>query len=467
MGENRKLALIPFIGALILGIATFPPWNTLTYDGALYIDIARNLARNVTDFTYQGVYMMYRPPLYPYTLSVPFRFTPLELHLTVARLVSLLSFALTALLVYLLVEETSNDRVRGIIASCFYVLNPLAFTMATRELVHSEFTLFYTLAVYLLYTGRKRKSTARIYLAFVSGGLAILTRYTGLSIIGVFLAYLWLVDDWEWVRRREYLLGFLLLGLTLAPWLYMGHLYYGGALRPFSVASKVVTLDRPVSAGEYVKMLLQDLGYLLPALAAVGFLRIKKDEEGWLLISWLFIGLAGIMAVTHKETRFITFLSPAIAVFASGGVFLLMEGLERAFKRYGVEVSPEGRIAAALLLTAFLIVPVGLRGMDLKEEWNSVGSVESEVLRYASEHYEADTLLVSPGLYTMAGLYYPDARIDMLLPEGRAGERVADGYYDLIILKNPEANLNLTGKYIRVGEFHGGTFEIFIKKEKG
>ncbi|ASJ08684.1 glycosyltransferase [Thermococcus siculi] len=467
MEKRSLIPVIPFILALTAGALTFPPWSTLTYDGALYIDIARNLARDITDFTYQGVYMMYRPPLYPYTLSVLFRFAPLDTHLTAARLVSLLSFALTAVLVSLLARELLMGEAKAILASLFYIFNPLAFTMATRELVHSEFTLFYTLAIYLLYTGRKRGSEARIYGAFVAAGLAILTRYTGLSIIAVFLAYLWLTEHWDWVKRREYWIGFALLVLTLSPWLYMGHVYYGGAFRPFSVASRVVTLDRPVSVSDFFKLLMEDVGRVLIALAALGFLKLRKDDEGWLLISWLFMGLAGILTVTHKETRFITFLSPAIAVMAVLGVEVIADALGLAARKAGVSISENKAGIIVLVLSLLLLVPVGTQARDLKDSWNLMGKGETEVMMYALDSYPASRLLVSPRLYTVAGYYYPGASVDMVLDRKAVKERIAEGYYDLIVLREPSPHLNIeeSGNYILVKEFYGGKFKLYLRKE--
>ncbi|AEC51544.1 hypothetical protein PNA2_0628 [Pyrococcus sp. NA2] len=451
-----RVGILIFMFSLGLGILALAPEKSLTYDGALYINIARNLARDITSFTYQGVYMMYRPPLYPYTLSLIFRFIHSN-HLLIARLVSAVSFALTSLILYYLVKDMFGSDIKGIIASLFYVFNPLAFTMAGRELVHSEFTLFYTLAIYLLYMGRKRDNALRIYLAFISAGLAILTRYTGLSIILVFLAYLWLVDHWNWVKKREYLIGFGLLFPTLLPWLYMGHLYYGGFFRPFKIASRVVTLDKPVSAFEYIGMVIKDIGYVLPALATLGFLRIKKDEQGWLILSWLVIGGGGILAVTHKETRFITFLSPVIAILASEGISLIAEQLKGKWKTIG-------SIAIALLL----IVPIGMKAKELKGRWDGVGVYESEALRYASNHYKAERLLVSPYLYTMAGYYYPNARIEMILKRKDVEEKIAKGYYDVIIHKDPNVYLNIEtcGNYVLVKEFYGGRIKIYVKSQK-
>ncbi|WP_148882666.1 ArnT family glycosyltransferase [Thermococcus aciditolerans] len=468
MEKKSLIFLVPFLLALCVSLLTMPPSNTITYDGALYIDIARNLAEDITDFTYQGIYMMYRPPLYPYTLSLPYH----SIHepyaqLTVARTVSMLFFALTAALTYLLTVEMFGDPFKGIAASLFYIFNPLAFTMATRELVHSEFTFFYTLAVYLLYTGRKRGVPYRIYLSFVSAGLAILTRYTGLSILGVFLAYLWLTDHWEWVKKREYWVGFILLGLTLAPWLYMGNLHYGGPFRPFSVASRVVTLDRPVSVSDYLHLLREDVGLLLPALAVLGFIRLKKDDKGWLLISWLFVGLMGILTVTHKETRFITFLSPAIGILAAEGVWLAGDIITAVSERTGRRIGVGRTALVVLILSLILTVPIATRAGGLKETWNEFGRYQSEVIGYAVINYDGERILVSPDMYTVAGFYYPHAAVEMLLDRKSVRDKISRGYYDTIILKEPTDHLNIeeSGNYDLAMEFYDGKFKIYIKKK--
>nr|WP_297501860.1 glycosyltransferase family 39 protein [Thermococcus sp.] len=461
--DKKALSLAIFGVALALSLATFPPWNTLTYDGALYIDIARNLAKGPTNFTYQGVYMMYRPPLYPYTLSLFFHFihNPLS-QLTVARLVSAIFFSLTAVLTFLLAFELLKDRNKALIASAFFILNPLAFTMGTRELVHSEFTFFYALAIYLLYTGRNREGR-RIYFAFISAGLAILTRYTGLSIIGVFLVYLWLTEYWDWVKKREYWLGLGVLLLTLSPWLYLGQLHYGGFLRPFEVASRVVTLDKPVDVSTYIEWLGKDLGDVLLGLTLLGLLKIRQDEEGWLILSWFAVGLTGILTVTHKETRFITFLSPVMAILAVEGVELMVELAGRAFS-----LRPERRRwkkPVVLALSLLLLLPVGLNALHLKERWNVVGQYESMVLKYSTEHYPGRELLVSPYLYTMAGFYYPKAHVDMILKKKNVEERIAEGKYDVIIHKDPNTYLNIltSGNYILVKEFYG-RFKVFVAR---
>lgn len=444
--------------SLILAMA-FLPSRTITYDGALYIDIARNLLKGITNYTYQGVYMMYRPPVYVYTLSLLFRFLPPNSHLTAARLVSAFFYALTAGLVYVFAVELWKDRLKAFAAAMFYIFNPLAFAMGTRELVHSEFTFFYTLAIYLLYTGRKRGESTRLYLSFIIAGIAVLTRYTGLSILGVMIAYLYLTEHWDWAKKKEYPLGFLLFILVLLPWLYMGHLYYGGAFKPFSVATQYVTNAPPVSAFDYVGMIANTLGILL-FLAIVGFVFLKKNDEGWLLISWLFLGLLGIMTVTHKEERFITFLSPVVALLAAHGLWSLAEIL------HGLMASAEHRKYASILLLILFLIPIGRDAMSLKEQWDEQGAVYVRVMEYASTNYpSAKWLLVSPKMYTMAGLYYPDAIIQVIMDRQQVRDRIASGKYDLIIKMegDPPLNIEESGMYTLAKEFPKEGFKVFVR----
>ncbi len=466
--EKKVTVILIFASALLLQLFSLPPNDTLTYDGALYIDIARSLTHGISNFTYQGIYMMYRPPLYPYTLSLFYHFIhePLS-QLTVARLVSAVSFALTAVVTYLLARGMFRSEVKALAAVGFFIFNPLAFTMGTRELVHSEFTFFYTLAVYLFYTGKKSGRGMRIYGAFISVGLAILTRYTGLSIIAVFLAYLWFTEDWRWIKRREYWIGFGVLLMTLLPWFYLGHVHYGGVFRPFSIASRVVTLDRPVSVSNYFHLLLKDMGRVLPAIAAIGFLRLKKDDEGWLLISWLFIGLMGILTVTHKETRFITFLAPAIALMAVEGVELAVDAISEALRRLGKESGARKRTVLVAGIALLVLIPVASSAHSLHERWNMEGAAEATVLSRVSSEHPAESLLVSPGLYTMAGFYYPHARVDMALDRKTVLQRVSEGYYGVIILKGPSNHINIeeSRRYVLTEEFYNGKFRIYLLKK--
>lgn len=460
--EREKVVM--FILALSISILTAPPKTSITYDEALYIDIARNLAGGLSNFTYQGVYMMYRPPLYPYTLSFFYRIFEYDTHLTIARLISSLFYALTSLLIYLFVVELFKDEKRALLASLFYIFNPLAFAMSSRALVHSEFTFFYTLSLFLLYKGRRSGRALHIYLAFLSAGLAILTRYTGLSILGVIFAYLYLTEHWGWMKKREYHIGIVVLILILLPWLYMGHVHYGGAFRPFRIASKVVTLDKPSSAFEYLSLVAEALSMTFVGLMVLGFVKQEKDDRGWLLLSWAFIGLVGILTVVHKEVRFLTFLSPVMAIYAEEGVYFLYE-LSLRFKP---SLSSRTKLAILLLLLLLLLIPKIPNALEYKnEEWDSVNCQETGVLTYVKEHYNVERVIVSPRMYTLAGFFFPGAEVDQIIGYPKMKRGIMNGYYDVIIYKDGDLlreEIESSGKYILVKEFYEGKFKVFIRK---
>lgn len=447
------------ISIFVMAIASvFLPSRTITYDGALYIDIARSLLKDLTNYTYQGAYMMYRPPVYVYTISFVFRFISPNHYLTGARLVSVFFYGMTAGLVYVFALEIWNDRLKALAASLFYIFNPLAFTMGTRELVHSEFTFFYTLSLYLLYSGRKKNDPSKIYLAFVTAGITILTRYTGLSIIGVIIAYLYCAEHWNWIERKEYPVGFVFLFLVLSPWLYMGHIHYGGAFKPFSVAMQYVTSAPPVSAFTYLEELANTLGVLF-FLALIGLIFLKKNDEGWLLISWFLIGLLGILTVTHKEARFVTFLSPVIALLASHGLWKISDLIRNATHKKDI------RKYLGVILLAILLIPMGRSALNLKAQWDDQGAGYVQVLEYASDHYPAKWLLVSPKMYTMAGVYYPTAIIQVIIDRKQVRERIAEGRYDVIIRmkSDPKLNIESSGMYTLSRDFMHGGFQVFVR----
>ena len=66
----------------------------------------------------------------------------------------------------------------------------------------------------------------------------------------------------------------------------------------------------------------------------------------------------------------------------------------------------------------------------------------------------------------MAGFYYPKAEVEMILRRKSIEEKIARGYYDVIIHKNPNVYLNIltSGKYVKVEEFYGGRLEIFVRR---
>jgi len=106
---------------------------------------------------------------------------------------------------------------------------------------------------------------------------------------------------------------------------------------------------------------------------------------------------------------------------------------------------------------------------SLHERWNLEGRAEATVLSQVSAEHPAERLLVSPGLYTIAGFYYPGSRVDMTLDTKRIRRRISEGYYEVIILREPANHLNIeeSGRYFLAEEFYRGKFKVYLLKENG
>lgn len=181
-----------FILAMFISLNHYPPNSWVPYDGALYIDIANTLSKNPANFSYQGIYMMFRPPVYPYTLSIVYKLMSSKNPIVIARLVTSVFYAGTAMLIFMLFGRYLGYLTGGY-ASILYILNPIALGMSTQPLVHSQFTFFYLISMYYLLKWSENLSKSSMVLFGISAGISTLTRYTGLSILLITIVYVYLL----------------------------------------------------------------------------------------------------------------------------------------------------------------------------------------------------------------------------------------------------------------------------------
>lgn len=223
------LSVVLIVIGLLLSIKHYPPRNWIVYDGALYIDIARSLTEGITNFEYQGIYMLFRPPIYPYTLSIIYRLIEEPIpYILIARVVSSLFYALVSVTIFLAFKGYFG-RLKALLASFFYLLNPLAFGMSIQPLVHSEFTFFYLLSMLLLLKWSESFRLIHIILFGIFAGISILTRYTGLTIVGIFFTYVYLL----------YLEGFISIEYRNNKAYYCGDCHYYISANPLDDHGKI------------------------------------------------------------------------------------------------------------------------------------------------------------------------------------------------------------------------------------
>lgn len=420
---SRKYSLLIsislFVTSMGLSLKNYPPLNWTPYDGALYIDIAHSLSHNITDFSYQGIYMMFRPPIYPYTLSLFYRLFPPKFSIEIARIVSSSFYAGTSVLIFLLFKKLLGD-LKALGASVFYILNPISLGMSTQPLVHSEFTFFYLISIYWLLKWSITNKIKEVILFGFFTGVSILTRYTGLTIILISLAYIYILLFANRINLdktlKHLVIGILVILLTILPWMILGYRHYSGLISPFIVASKEVNTAVKVSSMEYTKEIIHTLGVPTIILIVLGFAysMVQRDNFHALLLSWMTIGFMGILTITHKEIRFITFLTPAIAILSVEGSCVILRALEMGTTI--IKAKHEMKFIVLVIVLLFLYINSYSNAIKYADKYYYAGATQDKVFVEFKEvsSYNKDkktTLLVSPNLYPYGGLFLPNAKI--------------------------------------------------------
>lgn len=130
-------------------------------------------------------------------------------------------------------------------------------------------------------------------------------------------------------------------------------------LSPFIVASREVNLASRVFINDYVKDIVNTLGVFLTILLIMGFLRViyYKNRINILSMTWISIGFIGILTIIHKEVRFLTFLSPALAVVSMEGTVGIVDFVNNLLRKSSLisMLTPPKYILCLLVGVLFLL----------------------------------------------------------------------------------------------------------------
>ena len=221
------IALLSMAGAWIIYYGTaLSPWGGS--DSVEYLVSARNMLRGVgigyysVNGTFQWISL--HPPFYPIVLGAV-SLLGLDL-VNAARWLNILLFALTIGLTGILFWRYSNSRSFSILAGLMVLVFPTMLTMFTSAMSEPLFIflciLHGLLLIQYLHTGNIRY----LLLSALAVGLASLTRYAGLALIGAGAVSLFLFCREKWFGRfKKSVLYFILACLPLLSW--FGWSYFG------------------------------------------------------------------------------------------------------------------------------------------------------------------------------------------------------------------------------------------------
>ncbi|ACL70631.1 ArnT family glycosyltransferase [Halothermothrix orenii] len=247
-------------------------------DEAYYWVWSRNLQLSYFD----------HPPMVAYLIKM---MTLLGQHEFVIRLVSVFCVAGAAYLVYRLAEDMFNSRVAEISLGVFLFM-PLVqsgFIVVTPD---SPLVFFWTLTFYCFYNYVFREKRKYIYLAGIAAGMLLLSKYTGVLLLGSLFFYLTFSKKRKLFKRPElYAAGVLalLVFLPVIIWNYQ----HGWASFKFQFSHGVADkkVFNPSALGEFIASQVMVFNPVFATGFLILFIKNIKDvikNKYLYLLTWPF-----------------------------------------------------------------------------------------------------------------------------------------------------------------------------------
>jgi 4-amino-4-deoxy-L-arabinose transferase-like glycosyltransferase len=333
----------------------------------------------------------YRPWLYPALIGTMYKI--FGYHFAVVRIVNIILFALSAVLLFIIAYRIHN-YLSGILAAALFILLPNVRSYTEFMLIEVT-AVFMVLAVVLviMYTLRERENNARYYLLGLALGILIITKHVFLFIIPFIVLPIGVYLLWRY-SKRTIISGLLLLAGILFfvfPWMmwnvgvtgttelltgtqgyisiasvYTKEYYEGKSMYPirdrlFDEYIKKHRIERPkndietaligkeifrelISQPEIQKIIpililkkikwsLIPVSKVLLAFFVVGVLVFSKNVVTWPIVGVLVGNLFACGISFDEKGRLLVSSFPIIVLFASIGITLTVHYLDERIRR--------------------------------------------------------------------------------------------------------------------------------------
>ena len=203
--KKYKWLIAIFVIALLVRIIFVFSMPVKLWDETIYLNLGADLSKNLLDYSFSNGWSDFissegddfygypkagfRAPLLPYLISI---FYILKLGFLANFLIPLIG-SLSVILVYNLGKEMFNKRV-GLVSSLFFTFIPLHVFYSGRVLTDVLFTFFVLLTFISFWKGYEEDNKKYKVLFGIFLALTLLSRYTTLWIMPIFLLY-FLVRD--------------------------------------------------------------------------------------------------------------------------------------------------------------------------------------------------------------------------------------------------------------------------------
>lgn len=310
--QMKKLLILALCTGILLFVPNFIE-RGFTYDEALYLSIGRNLSQDFKDYTMNSNYMLYRPPVLPYLISITSRVAGGFSGGISMGITPFFSFLLIVLL-YIVIKHFYDEKI-AFFSAVFLLLCPLYLRHSVRVLNHVEFAFFFSMALFSFRKGLQGRFWW-FFLSGILGGLAFLTRYVGVMYIPVMGLYVLLERKTEFYKEKGCYLSFFSFFIPVIPWALFSNEVYNGYYEFMRVAMAVIPTDDFMHTVQYIAVTILELTPFFILFTILGIKRLKRDS---FFLAYFCGTLLTLVLLRHREPRFILDFSPVLAL--SAGVF--------------------------------------------------------------------------------------------------------------------------------------------------
>jgi asparagine N-glycosylation enzyme membrane subunit Stt3 len=304
------------------------------WDETVYANLGYDLSNNLLDYSvanngwsdfipsggdnfYAWPKMGFRAPLLPYLLMPLYLF---HLNFLVIFFIAIIG-AFSVCLVYLLGKKLFNEKV-ALYSAILFLLIPLHIIYSAKILTGVLFTFFVLLTFFSFWKGYEENNKKHKVLFGIFLALALLSRYTALWIMPIFLLY-FLARDKSLKFLKDKYLWYSILAFfgTLIPWFIYGIFEYNNPIGAFIHGAKASAYWGGLQSWhfffDYWWQMFSIIGIIF--VIALIYILYKKEffkKEVYLLLIWFAFFLGMAIYMPHKEDRFILAIVPTIALIS-------------------------------------------------------------------------------------------------------------------------------------------------------
>ena len=352
---DRAAVLRMIVLAIILSVAVgLRVWglNRVGYntDEAVYAGQAAAMAQ---DPALKEIFPIFRahPLLFQFTLALVFHFGVSDL---LGRLVAVVISSATVFLVYRLGSLLYGQNA-GLLAALFLALMPYHVVVSRQVLLDGPLVFCTTLTLYLLARFAKTEHPAWLHATGVGMGLVVLTKETGIILIGAIYAFLALSREIR-LRILDLVIATILTALMIAP--FPLSLLLAGGTKSGKQYLVWQLFRRPNHTWEFYPTTVPiEMGILLIVVAVFGVwaLRHQRTWRERLLICWILVPIMFFQLWPTKGFQYLLPIAPAVAVLAGRTLACRLPAAQTRSQRWSLSNAWVRSLAAGIVALSLLI----------------------------------------------------------------------------------------------------------------